>query len=401
MRAPNTPIARPRLVVLADRVLSARLTLLVAPPGSGKTVLLDQWCSELGNRAEVIRLDLNFGHNAPERFRAALGEAARAVLPTLGWEPGSPISPADLNAFLQAIAQRADPELPLLLVLDRFDVLIDPTGIDTIATALAVLPPQVTVAIASRTQPDLLLAELRTQGRLLELGARELAFTPDEAALLAQTQGTALDGADLARLVERTAGWPVAVSLLTRGRPDDENTLAEYLDEVVLAGLDPADLRFLEDTALLDRVTPALADELRGTTDAGARRQQLERLGRFPILASDQDGDWSLPPVIRQHLERELARRDPARHVRLRRRAAELAALIQPLSNRELEVLGLLESPLTANEIAAELVVSYHTVKSHMRAVYAKLGVTSRIMAVQRAQALGLTSAVPDLADPA
>ncbi len=60
------------------------------------------------------------------------------------------------------------------------------------------------------------------------------------------------------------------------------------------------------------------------------------------------------------------------------------------LSERELAVLALLPSLLTAGEIAAEFTVSVNTVKSHIRSIYAKLGVTSRQQAVVHARDLGL-----------
>jgi LuxR family maltose regulon positive regulatory protein len=67
--------------------------------------------------------------------------------------------------------------------------------------------------------------------------------------------------------------------------------------------------------------------------------------------------------------------------------AADPAAL---LSERELAVLALLPSLLSAREIADEFTVSVNTVKSHIRSIYAKLGVSSRRKAVLSAQDRGL-----------
>jgi LuxR family maltose regulon positive regulatory protein len=65
-------------------------------------------------------------------------------------------------------------------------------------------------------------------------------------------------------------------------------------------------------------------------------------------------------------------------------------ALIEPLSERELEVLRLLRSELSGPEMASELVVSINTLRTHTKNVYAKLGVTSRLAALRRAKELGL-----------
>ena len=71
-------------------------------------------------------------------------------------------------------------------------------------------------------------------------------------------------------------------------------------------------------------------------------------------------------------------------------------SLIEPLSERELEVLRLLESDLDGPDIARELTVSLSTVRTHTRNIYAKLGVNSRRAAVRRAAELGLLSRTRD-----
>jgi LuxR family maltose regulon positive regulatory protein len=73
-------------------------------------------------------------------------------------------------------------------------------------------------------------------------------------------------------------------------------------------------------------------------------------------------------------------------------RPEQAEPLRQPLSESELRVLRYLPTNLTAPEIAAELFVSLNTIRTHMRNVYAKLGVHSRADAVKRARELGLLS---------
>jgi len=64
--------------------------------------------------------------------------------------------------------------------------------------------------------------------------------------------------------------------------------------------------------------------------------------------------------------------------------------LVEPLSERELEILELMAEGLTNQEIASRLFLALNTVKTHSRNIYGKLNVRSRTQAVARAQALGL-----------
>jgi LuxR family maltose regulon positive regulatory protein len=63
---------------------------------------------------------------------------------------------------------------------------------------------------------------------------------------------------------------------------------------------------------------------------------------------------------------------------------------VEPLSDRELEVLGLLAAGRSNQQIADELVVVPDTVKKHVGHILEKLGAANRIQAVARARALGL-----------
>jgi LuxR family maltose regulon positive regulatory protein len=65
-------------------------------------------------------------------------------------------------------------------------------------------------------------------------------------------------------------------------------------------------------------------------------------------------------------------------------------AILEPLSERELDVLRLLNSHLSVPEIAQELTVAPSTVRTHVRVVYNKLGVHGRLEAIQKAKELAL-----------
>jgi len=90
-------------------------------------------------------------------------------------------------------------------------------------------------------------------------------------------------------------------------------------------------------------------------------------------------------PAAAGHVRRLLAAA-----TRTAQRPAAPQPLLEPLSERELDVLRLLGTDLDGPDIARELSVSLNTMRTHTRNIYAKLGVTSRRAAVRRAHELDL-----------
>ena len=70
--------------------------------------------------------------------------------------------------------------------------------------------------------------------------------------------------------------------------------------------------------------------------------------------------------------------------------------LVEPLSERELDVLRLLATDLDGPDIARQLIVSVNTMRTHTKSIYAKLGVNSRREAVRRAEEQGLLARTRD-----
>jgi LuxR family maltose regulon positive regulatory protein len=81
---------------------------------------------------------------------------------------------------------------------------------------------------------------------------------------------------------------------------------------------------------------------------------------------------------------------EPPEQIERTRAQAPTPDLVEPLSERELEVLALIAQGLTNREIASRLFLSLNTVKAHTRNIYGKLGVHSRTQAVAKAKALGV-----------
>jgi LuxR family maltose regulon positive regulatory protein len=109
-------------------------------------------------------------------------------------------------------------------------------------------------------------------------------------------------------------------------------------------------------------------------------------------VRQDVETGYARQILIAFEAREDVGQRRPSSEETLPAQAAPTDGLYpyEPLSERELQVLRLLRSPLPLREVADRLYVSVHTVRSHVRHIYGKLGVHSRTEAVLRAEESGL-----------
>jgi LuxR family maltose regulon positive regulatory protein len=110
--------------------------------------------------------------------------------------------------------------------------------------------------------------------------------------------------------------------------------------------------------------------------------------------APDPGDDTGDDGVLRRHARRLLDAADlaqgPGRAPLVAVPPADQGPLTDPLSDRELEVLRLLDSDLTGPEVARRLFVSVNTLRTHTKRIFTKLEVNNRTAAVRRGHQLGL-----------
>jgi LuxR family maltose regulon positive regulatory protein len=111
------------------------------------------------------------------------------------------------------------------------------------------------------------------------------------------------------------------------------------------------------------------------------------------LLVRFQRRNQAMTPEMQRHLERILAAFYSSRAGdagSFTRTIPAKSASVELLTPRELQILGLLATDLSPDEIARRLVLSTSTVRTHIKNIYAKLDVHSRISAIHRAGELGL-----------
>lgn len=255
-------VARASLVQGLVEASEAKLVVIVAPPGYGKSTLLSQWAE----------------HEERRFVRMALSDQAVG-------RSGTIVTERSVLATASALGAEAG---RFVLVLDDAHLIPD----DVLRRVVDELMPQLTegstLAIASRTEPALQLGRLRAHQRLVEVRVDDLAMTPAEAATLLRGAGLELEFSAVQTLVRRSEGWPAALYLAAvsaRGQDDaaaalaqlrgDDHGLAEYFRDEVLSAL-PQDLMdFAVRTSVLDELSAPACDHIVGHRGSGLVLSEL------------------------------------------------------------------------------------------------------------------------------
>ena len=204
-------VARPRLLERMGNGAEAKLTLVSAPAGFGKTTVLAAWLHEASGEGRCIAwLSLDAADHEPASFWTYVVTALRGAVPGVGASALELLAsfPVPTELMLTTLLNElAAAPSEVWLVLDDYH-LVDNHEVDEgVAFLLEHLPAQVHLVITTRADPDLPLARWRVRGGLVEIRAADLRFTSDEAATYLNME-TGLDLAAEDRLVLRPARQP-------------------------------------------------------------------------------------------------------------------------------------------------------------------------------------------------
>lgn len=321
-------MARARLLGAVDALLEPgqRLALVSAPAGFGKTTLVSCWtAAAVGDpqrSVSVAWLSLDEADNDLGRWMAHLFAALeRAGMPVdsgaLGVGIASVVDVATATGLLMGLVNRVAHAVDVaavegthrwLLVLDDYHVITSPDVHETLTYLLDHAPEQLRVLVATRSDPLLPVARLRSRGQLTELRATDLRFTAQEASdFLNEVMGLHLTIEDVEALDDRTEGWAAGLQLAglsLRGRAGRGDVSAfieaftgsnrfvvDYLADEVLAQ-QPVEVReFLLRTSVLDRLTANLCAAVTGQPDSGEVLDRLDRDNLF-VVPLDDNRAW-------------------------------------------------------------------------------------------------------------
>ncbi|WP_026910123.1 LuxR C-terminal-related transcriptional regulator [Patulibacter minatonensis] len=341
-------VERGALLDAIDRS-GARVVVVDAPAGFGKSTLLSQWAdravegdpSDPGpHRVAWVSLDPD---DAGVRLWSAILAALRPLVgDALDQAMEAAESPdADLrDDVLVPVLDVLESAGPLALILDDLHLVLDDRRArDSLDWVLGRLPSTHAVLIATRRDPALeSLRRMRIHGELLDVRTEDLRFGTDEAGrFLRDGLGLELGPDDVAILDGRIEGWPAALYLaalrlrmgdsvanvMERLHERDEELFGDLADEVLRAW-PPAERRFVRETAVLNRFTVDLCVRLLG--DDEETRGAFRTLTRTSLLLTPLDGTrtwFRSHHLMRDVLRSRLLTEDPARARELHVRAGE------------------------------------------------------------------------------
>lgn len=324
----STVVPRRALFELLSAGADGGVTLVCAPAGSGKTILLRSWIEEAGLTERAAWVSVERGEQDAQRFWLSIIERLRsAVGPDAFVETLAPTPGFDGEAVVERlVSELGSLDEPVVLVIDDLQELASVDALAQLERLIAQRPRLLRVVLATRRDPQLGLHRVRVAGELTEIRAADLRFTVDETSELLAVAGIVLADQSVAVLVSRTEGWAAglrlaALSLVGHTDPErfvdefsgSERTVADYLLAEVLERQPDDVRRLLLRTSILDRVNGELADVLTEASGSELVLNGLAQANAF-VTALDTGRTW-----FRYHsLFAELLRFE------LRRRASHL-----------------------------------------------------------------------------
>ena len=328
---PSDLVARPRLIDEINRGLNRPLTLVTAPAGYGKTILVSSWLNSCERPSAWLSLDETT--NDLGVFLAYFVAAIQTVFPGALQRTQTlltAVSLPPLDALAGSLINELDElERDFVMVLEDYHT-IHKQEIHDLLTALLQPPAKhMHLVLITRKDPPLSQSALLARNQMTEIRLSDLRFSADETATFMQNAlGSPLPDEAIATLAEKTEGWITSLrlaALALRYSPDAHSRIAElralernrnltdYLMSEVLAQTPPAIADFLLKTAILDRMCGPLCAALLGRADVDAGDQTplewLEQNNLFTVALDNERRWYRYHHLFRGFLRTRLERR--------------------------------------------------------------------------------------------
>ncbi len=333
-------VRRDRLAALMNTAAQAKLCLILAPAGYGKSTLMSERFHKLSDTNQIVAwVCLEHDDRDPVRFLtyivAGLNRADKTAVSgtqaLLRSGTGMQVRSV-LHTLLNEIGTT---DQPITLLIDDYYRAECAELNDLVDQMLEHAPENLRLVIASRAVPKLSISTLRAHGQLSEIHARALRFELDETtSFFNDVYKLDLSDAQITSLHERIDGWVTGLqlaSLSLKGREDREGFISEfsgsnrdivdYLASDVLDRQSPETKQFLQRTSILERLSAPLCTAVTGFEDSQQIIEQLERDNLFLLPLDDNRSWYRYHHLFSEFLLRSFERENLGRVVELHRLA--------------------------------------------------------------------------------
>ncbi len=333
---------------LLDRAVTKRVTVISAPPGSGKTSLLRAWADRSISVPRVAFVSVDRNEQDAQRFWRAILDAIR--IPERSIDPGmQPAASAALDSdqvVERVLSEFVEQIEPVVLIIDDLHELRSADALTQLEHLLATAPGSARVVLSSRRDPPIRLHQLRLADEIAEIRGGDLRFTERETRELLAASTISLSDAGAAALYQRTEGWAAGLRLAVislSGHPDPERFVAEFsgtdraIGEYLMAEMlerQSSEVQsMLLRTSLVDRMNGELADLLAGRSGSEQMLLELEEANAF-VVSLDAQRKWFryhqlLADFLRLELRRTLGDEVPDLHRRAARWFADHGEVVE------------------------------------------------------------------------
>ena len=328
---PGDFVERTRLINQLDRGLDRPLTLVSAPAGFGKTVLVSSWLTRCTRPSTWLALDDDIDDLSlflPHFIAAIQTVDPTALQRTQALLTGFDLPPVEVLAG-SLINELDEIERDFVLVLEDYHT-IHALEIHELLTALLRHPLRhMHLVLISRRDPPLPLGIWRARNMVAEVRVQDLQFFADEITVfMHKVLGFPLPDVAIAGLLKRTEGWITSlrlVALALRYTDDIDNRLsalqgvdqnryvADYLMSEVLAQASPEMQDFLLRTSILDRMSAPLCNAIldygKFDTESQSNLERLEHNNLFTISLDSERRWYRYHHLLQSFLRSQLERR--------------------------------------------------------------------------------------------